>query len=158
MERRQYPVPRQWLVADERLGDQLWSAVRRLPRGSGVLALYRGLRRAERARLMSRIRRIAAQRGLTVADEAAGEAARVHNLRELRDAGLARVPLLFLSPIFATRSHPDWRPHSRMRAAALTRLAGVPVIALGGMDEERFRRIERLGFHGWAGIESWIRT
>jgi len=45
-----------------------------------------------------------------------------------------------------------------MRAAALIRLAPVPVIALGGMNEAGFRRIERLGFQGWAGIDAWLRT
>jgi thiamine-phosphate pyrophosphorylase len=45
-----------------------------------------------------------------------------------------------------------------MRAAALLRLAKSPVIALGGMGERRFRRIQRLGFSGWAGIDAWIRT
>jgi thiamine-phosphate pyrophosphorylase len=68
----------------------------------------------------------------------------------------ARVPLILLSPIHSTRSHPDWRPIPRMRAAAYARLAGRRLIALGGMDERRFERIERLGFVGWAGIDAWL--
>jgi thiamine-phosphate pyrophosphorylase len=32
------------------------------------------------------------------------------------------------------------------------------VIALGGMDEHRFRRVQKLGFAGWAGIDAWLRT
>jgi thiamine-phosphate pyrophosphorylase len=42
-----------------------------------------------------------------------------------------------------------------MRAAALARLAGRKLVALGGMDERRFRRVERLGFVGWAGISAF---
>lgn len=158
MKRRQTKVPSQWLIADERISDELLAAVRKLPRNSGVLFLYRDMPAAKRARLLALLRRIARRRGLVVADEVAGEAARVHNAREVRKAGLARVPLLFVSPIFPTRSHPDWAPLSKMRAAALLRLADVPVIALGGMTAGRFRRVERLGFHGWGGIGAWIRT
>lgn len=157
MKRRQ-TFPRQWLVADYRLGDRLWPAVRSLPEGSGILFLYRDLPRRQRQQWLSKLRRCGAMRGLLVADEAAGEAARVHDLAEIRQAGLSGTPILFLSPIFPTRSHPQWRPMPPMRAAALTRLARVPVIALGGMNERRFARIQRLGFSGWAGIDAWIRT
>jgi thiamine-phosphate pyrophosphorylase len=158
MKRRQSSIPRQWLVADERLGDRLWSALRRLPRGSGVLILYRDLADRERARLVARLRRIARSRGLILADEAKGEAVRVHGVRELSRAGLAGCPLLFLSPMFATRSHPDRGPLPRMRAVSLIGMSTAPVIALGGMNAGRFRRIGRLGFHGWAGIDAWLRT
>ena len=156
MKRRQ-TLPRQWFVADHRLGDELWRAVRGISRGSGVLLLYRDLRKSERARLVAKARRLAARRGLFIVDEAAGQAARVHSAKEIRQARLAGVPILFLSPMFSTRSHPDWKPIPRMRAAALLRLAKSRVIALGGMDERRFRRIQRLGFSGWAGIDAWLR-
>jgi thiamine-phosphate pyrophosphorylase len=42
-----------------------------------------------------------------------------------------------------------------MRAAALARLAGRRLIALGGMDARKFARIENLGFRGWAGISAF---
>jgi thiamine-phosphate pyrophosphorylase len=157
MQRRQ-TAPRQWLIADERLGDELLSAVRELPRGSGVLVLYRGLPKGRRARLLSRLMRLARSQGLVIADELEGEAARVHDLPELRRALQQRIPIIFLSPMRPTRSHPDWEPIGRMRAAALTRLAHRRLYALGGMDEREFRRIERLGFRGWAGIDAWLRT
>lgn len=157
MKRRQ-PLPSRWLVVDERTGNQLWPALRSLPRGSGLLVLCRDLPKRERAALLSKLRRVACQRGLVIVDEAVGEAARVHDVAELRRASLRRTPLLFLSPMFATRSHLDWRPHPLMKAAAMLRLARVPMLALGGMNETRFRRVERLGFHGWAGIDAWIRT
>lgn len=154
MKRRQ-TAPRQWLIADGRSGDDLWPAVRRLPPGSGVLVLHSRMAKRERARLLARLRRLGAERRLVVADEMAGEAARVHDVREIRDARLKQAPLLFLSPMFETRSHPDWKPLARMRAAALLRLAKVPVIALGGMNERRFDSVRKLGFAGWAGIDAW---
>ena len=119
-----------------------------------MLLLYRELPIGERARLVARLRRAARRQALVIVDEFAGEARRIHDVRELRRA--ACVPLLFVSPLFPTASHPDWMPMQRMRAAALVRLARTPVIALGGMDEARFRRIRRLGFSGWAGIDAWI--
>jgi thiamine-phosphate pyrophosphorylase len=149
-------VPRQWLVADDRIGGDLWPALRELPRGSGVLLLYRDLKKGERARLLAKLRRIARARQLVVVDEAAGEAARVHNLSELRRAGSAKIPVLFVSPVFATRSHPDWVPLKRQRLASLVRLSVAPVIALGGMDARRFRKVEPLGLAGWAGIDAWL--
>lgn len=151
-------IPRQWLVADTRTGDPL-AAARRLPRGSGILFLYRYLPERDRARLLREVRRIARARRLTVVDELARRSARVHDMRELRRAGSAGTRLIFLSPIFATQSHPERVPLPRMRAATLARLSKVPVIALGGMTSGRFAQVALLGFQGWAGIGAWkIRT
>lgn len=155
MKRRQTSTPRQWLIADERLGAELWRAVRKLPRGSGVLVLYPNLPKAERARLIARLRRLARSRGLILADESAGDAVRVHNLAELRRALHRRIPMILLSPINPTRSHPGWKPIGRMEAAALARLSGRRLFALGGMTEVEFRHVERLGFQGWAGIDAF---
>lgn len=152
---RRHPLPGRWLVADWRLGDALWPAARRLPRGSGILFLYLDMGKAERSKLLAALGRLARRRGLVIADEQAGQAARVHHARELRRALAAGVPMLFLSPIFPTRSHPGWQPLPRMRAAALANSSPVPVIALGGMNLRRFRQVQRLGFSGWAGIDAY---
>jgi thiamine-phosphate pyrophosphorylase len=74
----------------------------------------------------------------------------------LRQALLGRTPLILLSPIHPTRSHPDRRPLPRMRAAALARLAKRRLVALGGMDARRYAKIARLGFSGWAGIDAYV--
>jgi len=34
--------------------------------------------------------------------------------------------------------------------------AGVPAIALGGMDALKFARLRSEGFYGWAGIDAWL--
>ena len=148
-------LPEQWLVTDERMGEGVLAAAARLPRGSGILLRHHSLSLGERERLLRRLRRIAAARNLMIIDEASGEAARTHNMREVRQARLGGARLLLVSPLFATRSHPEWRPLPRMRAAALMRLAEGPVLALGGMDARRFERVKALGFHGWAGIDAW---
>lgn len=153
MSRRQ-TAPRQWLIADSRFGDGLWRALDRLPPGSGVLVLLHDLSPRERNRMLRRLRRRAAVGAFRIVDETR-RAARVHNLRDLRRALLARTSLILLSPLHPTGSHPEWKPLPRMRAAAYARLGRRKLLALGGMDERRFRRIQRLGFVGWAGISAF---
>jgi thiamine-phosphate pyrophosphorylase len=129
--------------------------VRHLPRGRGVLVILHDLPAGERRRLLRRLRGLTAGKSISLIDEARSSAARVHNIRELRRALLMRAPLILLSPIYPTRSHPDWQPIPLMRAAAFARLSGRRLFALGGMDERRFRRLSRLGFIGWAGIDAF---
>jgi thiamine-phosphate pyrophosphorylase len=145
--RRRQTIPRQWLVVAE---PSAAACAGRVPRGSGVLLLV-----PLSAKQMLRLRMEARRRGLTVVVEGSGRAERVHNPRELTRASLARTPMILLSPLYPTRSHPDWSPMPRMRAAALARLGGRKLLALGGMDARKFDRIRRLGFQGWAGISAF---
>jgi thiamine-phosphate pyrophosphorylase len=150
-----HPAPTRWLLTDDRLGSDLIRMVRRLPQGSGVIVRHHQLPPAERRALVRGLRRLAAARELTIVDDTEGCVARVHSASELRRALLCSPELLFLSPLFATRSHPDWAPLGRMRAAALARLANRPVLALGGMTTGRFRQVRALGFSGWGGIDAF---
>jgi thiamine-phosphate pyrophosphorylase len=143
-------LPEQWLITDPRISESLLMLIRRLPRGSGIV-LRQG------AHLSPQLRLIARSRGLTMINEERGEAGRVHNPAEIRRARLRGTRLLLLSPMFATRSHPDWAPIPRMRAAALVRLAGKPLLALGGMNATRYAKVGGLGFDGWAAIDAWTR-
>ena len=149
MSRRQ-TVPIRWLILDRPSEVDLREALGQLPRGTGVLVV------GETAPAqLRRLRRVAATRQLVIAGERRRYAARVHDMRELRGALLARTPLILLSPIYPTATHPDWKSIGRMPAAAMARLAGRKLFALGGMDERRFIRVRRLGFIGWAGIGAW---
>lgn len=147
--------PRLWLVTDERQGEALWAAIDALPHGSGVLVRHHRTPPAERAALIARIAGHARRRGLVVVrEETAGpRIARVHSLREAVAARRAGAGLLFVSPVFATRTHPGQKALGPLRAAWIARHAGVPAIALGGMDARRFRRMRALGFAGWAAID-----
>jgi thiamine monophosphate synthase len=146
MTRRQ-TMPRQWMIVDTAADDASLEAARY---GTGILVIGRpGAAQLRRMRLLARSRRLA------IAIEEDGESARVHNLRELRSALLRGVPLILLSPIFPTRSHPDWPPIPRMRAAAWARLANRRLVALGGMNAQRYAKIASLGFIGWAGISAF---
>ena len=79
----------------------------------------------------------------------------VHNLRELRSAECAGIDLLFVSPVFPTRSHPGGRTLGTLRFGQLIRHARKPVIALGGVTPRRAGALMRLGAYGWAGIDAW---
>jgi thiamine-phosphate pyrophosphorylase len=166
MHRRQ-PLPRVWLMTDERQGEGLWEALERLPKGAGIVFRHHGLGRGERRRLFERVRKVARQRGLLLL--AAGRGLRadgahgpprgvgrsVHSLRELKTAERSGARLVFLSPAFATRSHPGARPLGPVRFGLIARHARVPVIALGGVDALKARRLPHI--HGWAGIDAWSR-
>lgn len=152
MSRRHFPQA--WLLTDERMGAGLWRVLRTVPRGGGLVV--RHLSEPHRPHLLRRIRRLARSRDLLLLDEAEGSVARVHDMRELRRALGRRTPLIFISPLFPTRSHPGRKPLGRMRAATLARLAGGRAHALGGMDAGRFADVRRLGFAGWGGVDAWL--
>lgn len=157
------PLPRRWLMTDERMGEALWDALARLPRGSGVVVRHYSLGNRERAAMLARIERIARRRGLTVVmgGETHGRSrgaltAPVHARGEALAAVRHGARLLFASPVYATRSHPGARGLGPVRLGLMIRGLDVPVIALGGMDERRWRALRPLGVYGWAGIDSWL--
>lgn len=163
--RPRHPVPTRWLFVDDRLGDELWRALRRLPPGSGVV--FRARDAAGEARY-ARVRRIARARRLVLLSAgkqrpgAAGvhngkgqgwQSRSVHNAHQLAAARKNKADIIFVSPVFATRSHPGTAVLGPRGFARLARGATVPVIALGGMSERRWRRLPLA--HGWAGIDAW---
>ena len=82
----------------------------------------------------------------------------VHNGRELAAAIDAQIPVVFISPIFATKSHPGGAISGRRGFARLARRfakngTGV-AIALGGMNALSFRLLRHDGAHGWAAIDA----
>ncbi|OWK29157.1 thiamine phosphate synthase [Sphingomonas mucosissima] len=169
--RRRHPVPTLWLMTDERMGDDLWRAVRRLPRGAGIVFRHHATPQAERRRLFARLLRVARARGLVLvrAGDArmAGEMGvhrglsaglvtwPVHDRREAQSARRAGAGAAFVSPVFATRSHPGASSLGARGAARLARTLPMARIALGGMDARRLRALH--GFDGWAAIDAWLR-
>ena len=163
-------------MTDERQGDRLWAALHNLPRGSGVIARHYSLARGARLDLIARIRQIARARHLTLvvagpatlalATRADGFHARsahvgprhllrtvaVHDEAELQLARRIGADLIFLSPLFATESHPGAPSLGPNRFGRLTQETDIPVIALGGMTTRRAKSLRQLGLYGWAGI------
>ncbi len=173
--RSRHPLPRHWLMTDERLGDTLPAIVARLPRGSGVVFRHYATPAPERRALFVKVRRIARARRLVLlvagppvgrADGAHGRLARrgrslatrpVHSLPERIAAERAGVDAIFVSPVFPTRSHPGAPALGRVRLGLLLRGNRIPAIALGGVDAARYRRLSHLRLHGWAAIDAWSR-
>lgn len=178
--RSRQPLPRLWMMTDERQGETLWEALGALPRGAGIVFRHYRLKPARRRALFDRVRKVARRQGLVLvlagpaklasawgADGSHGLhpgerlpgllTASAHNLREVRRAERAGTDLLFVSPLFATRSHPDSAPLGTLRFALLARQTRLPVIALGGMNRHRARAAQACGAYGWAAIDYWIR-
>ena len=164
------------MTDDARLPDPL-AAARRLPRGAIVVVRSRD--DAQRAALGLALKAIARARGLRLliasdpalatrigadgihlpqarAHEASHWRARhpawiitaaAHSLRACRGADA-----VFLSPVFATASHPDAPALGAMRARMATRASPVPVYALGGIDARSVRSLAGASFAGVAAI------
>jgi thiamine-phosphate pyrophosphorylase len=157
-------------MTDERMGEALWPALKGLPPGSGVVFRHCALADRDRRALLVRVRRVARARRLAVvvarperigrADGVHGTAKGVglrtwpaHDRREAVAGARAGAVLLFVSPVFPTRSHPGAPAIGAARAAALGRGLAPALVALGGMTPRRFRRARRQGFAGWAAID-----
>ena len=178
MAANQPPWPRAWLMTDERLGGRLWQAVDALPEAAGIVfrhysladddRLELGTRLAERARKRGLLlavagsERLAEQLGAQLVHNPVGDpgllpfSRSAHSLEEAAAACSSGASLIFLSPIHATRSHPGRKPLPRDTARRIVADCPVPVIALGGMNRERFDQLRSDGFYGWAGIDAWL--
>lgn len=169
------PLPRTWLVTDERQGDRLLPAIGRLPPRSGILFRHYSLAPHERRSLFAAVQAMTEPRQCMLLLAGAPELARawgadgwhgwgpgpglhsasVHNLRELRRAEAQGAAFLFLSPVFPTRSHPAGKTLGPRGFADLAAKARRPVIALGGVSPRTAPGLMRLGAHGWAGVDAW---
>lgn len=78
--------------------------------------------------------------------------ASAHSLVELRRARRSGAQLAFLSPVFPTLSHPGLPALGVARWVALARRANLPVVALGGLNGARLRRLPRQACAGFAAI------
>ena len=183
MAANQPPWPREWLMTDERIGDRLWEAIEALPHGrGGIVFRHYSLDGRDRRQLGGRVAEAARRRGLVLAVAGSCRLAEelqaalihnpdgrtplpismaVHDEAQAEAAKLASAALVFVGPVHATRSHPGTAHLSQLRAAKLAQAAGCPAIALGGMDAARFNELQAAtsgSFHGFAGIDCWLRT
>jgi thiamine-phosphate pyrophosphorylase len=175
--RKRHSLPKIWLMTDERLGDGLLPAIRALPKGSGIIFRHYGLEPTARQALFDAVRIIArrnrhllllaggehgwgeaGRHGRTQKRTAAIQSAPAHSVQERLAAERAGADLMFVSPIFTTRSHPGAGGLGRVRFGLMIRGAKCPVIALGGMDAKRARSLKPLGIYGWAAISSLARS
>lgn len=173
------------MTDDRREADWL-EAVRALPRNAAVIVRTRDpARREALARdIMAVAKRkgvrilIAADLGLAIRLRADGvhfpeaSSARLSWVRQINPKliltvsahgpkGLVQAHRLkahgaFLSPLFATASHPMAAPLGPVRWGLVSRSAGIPVLALGGVTAGRASHAVALGATGIAVIGAWI--
>jgi thiamine-phosphate pyrophosphorylase len=172
-------LPDMWLMTDERIADAtLLAAVARLPRGrAGIVFRHYRTPAAQRRILFAQVAAIARRRRLMLLlggtacaatawkadgwhgpDNRAGNRPLIHSraahsLREIKAAARNHADLLFLSPLFPTRSHPGASALGRVGFALLARHSTLPVIALGGVRSHHQRQLKSLGASGWAAID-----
>ena len=179
MTTRQRDWPRQWLMTDERLGERLWEAIDRLPAAqSGIVFRHYRTADAQRADLAKQVAELCRSRGLKLAVARDEQLARavgadlvhnpsespkylpysraVHSVEEAVAARSAGAALAFVSPIYATRSHPGQAALGVELGGEIAKAVSMPAIALGGMSARKFTLLEREGFYGWAGIDAWL--
>lgn len=78
--------------------------------------------------------------------------AAAHSLRAALKAAACGADAIFVSPIFATASHPGRETLGPLRLRALARQLRVPVYALGGIDARSARRLAGARLAGFAAI------
>ncbi len=175
---RSHPLPKIWLMTDARFGDDLLPAIQRLPSRSGVVFRHYHLATQQRRKLFTQVLRICRRRGhvlLLAGDERTAlrwhadgfhqrgrghtkllHSAPVHNAREIHSTRPGKPDLLFLSPLFATNSHPGARPLGPLMFQRLAALAEPRrVIALGGMSRQNAYILGPRILHGWAAIDAF---
>jgi thiamine-phosphate pyrophosphorylase len=153
-------------MTDERMGDALWLALARVPPGGGVVFRHLATERRARLELFRRVRSIARARRLTLV--VAGDrlpwpmrhggvrpaTAPAHDRREAITGVRKGARLLFVSPVFTTRTHPGAKALGPRRARTIVRDLSAAAVALGGMNGRRWRRMAALD--GWAAIDAWL--
>lgn len=173
MPARQSALPLLWLLSDARNDAELERALESLPPGSAFVFRHYHLAEEQRAARFAHLARVARDAGhlVVLADVASrarewgsdgvygaaeptdgGEGliwlATAHDGEEL--AAAARADGVFLSPVFATRTHPNAQTLGVHGFHVLAQQSAVPVIALGGMTKAR---AEQLQWPRWGAID-----
>lgn len=164
---RNHPLPLVWLLSDARNDHWLEEALARLPPGSGFVFRHYHLAGEARERRYQALRTVAAARGHVTVLAGAEEwpcdgrydrrpqagglyLASAHDGDEMEQAVRAGADGVFLSPVFATRSHPNAGQLGIHGFHVLSQRSPVPVIALGGMDPAR---AVELDWPRWGAID-----
>ena len=79
-----------------------------------------------------------------------------HNIKTIRQAKLADADAVLLSPVLKTRSHVESSPIGFLRFARLCRTYNVAIYALGGISDDKIRRLKNSQCAGIAGISIFL--
>jgi thiamine-phosphate pyrophosphorylase len=174
--RRRHPLPKIWLMTDPRMDDVL-ASIALLPKGSGIIFRHYEWAEGPRRTLFKQVKRLS-RRGRHVllladtplrakqwgADGAHNRSLRVsqgfravavHSVKEAALAEKIGADLIFVSPVFPTRSHPGSKTLGRVGLGQIAGKQRTKTIALGGMNAQRARSLTGLKIHGWAAIDAF---
>ncbi len=79
-----------------------------------------------------------------------------HSALELEKAAAAGAQLAFLSPVFATQSHPGEQTLGAALFKSIARTSPLPVLALGGVDETNASQLAGRNVTGLAAISGFL--
>ena len=148
-----------------------------LPRGGGIVFRHYGWPTDKRLALFRTLEALCRRRGLLLVasrlrrprggvHRPCGDRARAagglvtaaaHDRREVIRAFAQGADLVFLSPVFPTRSHPGAPTLGPMRFGLIARAAPGPVLALGGVGRREAAQLKSLGAFGFGAIDYWLR-
>ena len=161
-------VPYLWLLSDQRNDAGLEDALAALPAGSGFVFRHYHLADAERRQRFADLAKIARRHSHLVvlsgtqgwgeggyygASPPVGDGrwfATAHDRVEIEAAARLGAAAIFLSPVFATVSHPGAATLGPEKFHGLAKASPVPIIALGGMTPER---AQSLHWPRWGAID-----
>ncbi len=75
-----------------------------------------------------------------------------HSRKALLKAEALGVDFALVSPVFATKSHPDAAPLGIHRLARLATVSRVPLVALGGISAQNVAKLKLVSLMGFAAI------
>src|SRR5690606_5677706 len=81
--------------------------------------------------------------------------ASAHSAKGVALATARGADLCVLAPVFPTRSGSGRPPLGLFRASQIARASALPVIALGGVNEETARLLPGRGFAGFAAVDAF---
>ena len=129
------------------MGEGLWAVLNRLPRGAGVVFRHYGLAAGARRSLSRKVAKVTRKNGLILvmaggsrgvrgagAHNGSGslrpalKTASAHSRREAIAAVRGGADAVFVSPVFATQSHPGAKVLGPVRFGLIVRGLRVPVI------------------------------
>jgi thiamine-phosphate diphosphorylase len=76
----------------------------------------------------------------------------VHSIAAAQQAEREGADYVIFGPVWESASHPDTKPAGLEALAQLVRSVGIPVLAIGGVTEQRVNEILAVGAAGYAAI------
>ena len=76
-----------------------------------------------------------------------------HNFLSVLKSHQIKADIIFISPIFTTKSHPNVSPLGLAQLSKIIRMSKIPIFALGGVNKQNIRILQKVGAQGFGGVE-----